>query len=529
MDFLDSDARLTSRASASRAAAQQKQRRQAAISSKASLEQAKLREIQQRKAIVDAAVRSVNGVLQKQSAKLSVPGDSLGAVPLSAYPVHGDGDKVTLPVSVLESLQAVVLEQSNLPLVFRIAVAKAGVADLSGPDCVDLLKAAREETGASKPSGSDDSASSDDGSSDDDSDDEVGPTNRLNQFIVDHDVARKHVELAHAGVVEFSAPDGFVGLPRSIAKRLLSAPIPSHILPSPKSTDDEDAPWRCELCNTDNAIASEGSADDAVCKTCTAPRPSNVVTSTGKPAYGSFPTPSQPLTVSLVRVPKGTGCTIIPTVKSLTTGFLELEDVKLVLEQSLIRTRTTLSPNDTVTLWHRGKAFDLIVKGVTPAYAGVVCCVDTNIEVDIGENVEFTKMVTDAKSAAQSSSSSATTTSSSSSGSSAFGGTGHTLMSSPQPMDIVPPSPARKAPPVPPPNAPACRILIRYSGGSLQHAFVTATTSVADLYAWVGDLGNEYAIVSRFPRKVYDKADGLLKDVGFDESGSAALFVEMLN
>ena len=53
------------------------------------------------------------------------------------------------------------------------------------------------------------------------------------------------------------------------------------------------------------------------------------------------------LEISLLKLPKGTGCTLVPSKEAIQSGFYDLKDVKLVLEQSLIRTSSAQSPGIT--------------------------------------------------------------------------------------------------------------------------------------------------------------------------------------
>merc|ERR1712107_54782 len=74
--------------------------------------------------------------------------------------------------------------------------------------------------------------------------------------------------------------------------------------------------------------------------------------------------------------------------------------MKAVLEQSLIRTRATLSLHDKVYCWHRGKKFELNVTSLKPSTYNAVSCINTDIEVDFGslnddEDVEEKKTESD--------------------------------------------------------------------------------------------------------------------------------------
>jgi hypothetical protein len=104
--------------------------------------------------------------------------------------------------------------------------------------------------------------------------------------------------------------------------------------------------------------------------------------------YGAFDVPAIALEVTLVSkpLPKGTDCTLTPTLQAFKHGWNDVPDIKAALEQSLTRTRATLCVNDTITCWHKGKAFELTVSHVTPDTYGAISCINTDIEVDIGYN-----------------------------------------------------------------------------------------------------------------------------------------------
>merc|ERR1712151_1187399 len=104
----------------------------------------------------------------------------------------------------------------------------------------------------------------------------------------------------------------------------------------------------------------------------------------GHLAWGEFDVPDLKVEVVLVNLPKGRGCTLVPTKESVLKGFHNLKDMKAVLEQSLIRTRATLSLHDKVHCWHRGKKFDLTVTSLEPNTYNAVSCINTDIEVDFG-------------------------------------------------------------------------------------------------------------------------------------------------
>jgi hypothetical protein len=185
-------------------------------------------------------------------------------------------------------------------------------------------------------------------------------------------------------VVEFTQEDGCVGLPEPVARALLT-------------------PNTYSLVGSENgsSIRSKRTVDPA------ATAPNNITESypsnndqmnvdtndeektPGHLAYGKFEIPASSVEITPIKsLPPGKNCTFTPTRQSVQNGFYTLKDVKLVLEQSLIRTRATLSRGDVIRTWRRGVSFDLIVSEISPAdYAmdfGVVSCVNTDLNVDIG-------------------------------------------------------------------------------------------------------------------------------------------------
>lgn len=86
----------------------------------------------------------------------------------------------------------------------------------------------------------------------------------------------------------------------------------------------------------------------------------------------------------MVTLPKGKWCQLTPTANALKNGFYSLQNIKLVLEQSLSRTRATLTVGDVVHTWHRGIKYDLVVSKVKPSTFNAVTCINTDIEVEFG-------------------------------------------------------------------------------------------------------------------------------------------------
>ena len=104
----------------------------------------------------------------------------------------------------------------------------------------------------------------------------------------------------------------------------------------------------------------------------------------GHAAYSLFPVPSSSIDITLAtHLPLGTKCNLQPTPMAIENGSYGLKNIKLALEQSLIRTRGCLNLKDVVPCWFRGKRFDLIVSEVIPSTAEAVSCVNTDAEVII--------------------------------------------------------------------------------------------------------------------------------------------------
>jgi hypothetical protein len=65
-------------------------------------------------------------------------------------------------------------------------------------------------------------------------------------------------------------------------------------------------------------------------------------------ALGAFDIPSLPLEICLVQLPKGRGCTLAPTKEAVQNNLYDLQDITLILAQSLMQTHVTLALGDTV-------------------------------------------------------------------------------------------------------------------------------------------------------------------------------------
>lgn len=90
------------------------------------------------------------------------------------------------------------------------------------------------------------------------------------------------------------------------------------------------------------------------------------------------------VTIKYVRLPKVQHVKLQP----LENKFFGLENVKLMLEDNL-KHHSTLTIGDIVTVWHRGDKFTLKVSDIDPANHGTL--IDTDVEVDLDESVEYKK------------------------------------------------------------------------------------------------------------------------------------------
>ena len=139
---------------------------------------------------------------------------------------------------------------------------------------------------------------------------------------------------SHCGICEFSAPPGTVGLPDKIILSLLAR---SKAWEGRIST---------ELAESDEALASLGT-----------------------------------LSLKLVTLPKVTHARLQP-VKS---AFFVVGPVKQCLEENL-RRHTALTVGDCVTVWYRGKSYELRVSSMKPIGCGSL--LDTDVVVDLDVSME---------------------------------------------------------------------------------------------------------------------------------------------
>jgi hypothetical protein len=266
--------------------------------------------------------------------------------------IHGEGDKIALPPSVLEFL----MQGADLgdgmkrgsPWTFRIGIPNPEYQFPASPGLI-ILKPMDDDRQMT--------TSSMDVDSDNDDDD-----NEYEEKVYLEELSYKYCSLTHGTVVEFTQEEGYVGLPASIAHSLLdpsrrrnddATKIPIKRTVDPSSTYEHDHTMTIEEEKTPGHLA-----------------------------WGAFDLPDVLVEITMVDLPKGKRCVLMPTEAAIQNGFYALKDVKLVLEQSLVRTRATLSVGDVVHTWHRGVKFDLVVASVTPSTFHAISCINTDLEVD---------------------------------------------------------------------------------------------------------------------------------------------------
>jgi Ubiquitin fusion degradation protein UFD1/UBX domain len=436
--------------------------------------------------------------------------------------IHGDGDKIALPPSVLETLTSSATGADDMlgggnPWTFRIGILNAEYSFPASP-LIQNLAPSNDDAGGFGGNSMDE----DDDSSQDDSDDEERDDDEKEAYL--DELSHKYLAYTHCTVVEFTQEEGHVGIPQHIAAALLDPKnrheTVRHIEIATTRTVDPAAKSM-----TENMDAAQEDGDNVVMKQ--APTIMEGDSTPGHLAWGAFDIPDTQLEITMVKLPKGRGCTLTPTQEAIRNNFYGLKDVKLVLEQSLIRTRATLSAGDMVSTWHRGVKFDLDVTKVIPPTFHAVTCINTDIEVDIGETQTDAKEREGKKGDA---------TSDSNDGGFRLG-TGQKL-SSPPPSSLSPtvPSPLESLLPEPPADQKdgVCTVQIRFIGGQGKRRFVVHAATGKDLFAFASCIMNRdentYQLVTRFPRRQLTSAetrDKTLADMGL-QPGQELFLVENL-
>merc|ERR1712232_726456 len=412
----------------------------------------------------------------------------------TATSIHGDGNKIALPPSVLASLNETgMLEDARGPLTFRIGVVDPEYKFPASDSVKKLMERIDEEDY-----------------------EEENTSAFLDELLC------RYLAYTHASVVEFTQDEGNVGLPKAVSEKLFRG---RGNIPAKKTVDPSGSV-------SDNEEMNTNLDDDQT---------------PGHLAWGKFSVPDTDVEVTLLTLPKGKSCTFVPTIDSLKNGFNSLKDVKAVLEQSLVRTRATISLADTVHCWHRGVKFDLNVSSVTPPDFAAVSCINTDIEVDIGtpkfENKEDNKGIKknseqDGRRLGDSTQSKETTGNILGGG---LGGrhvydksAGNSLTdagnSAQRNMNAIP-VPVQ-LPPEPISNGKDVSIIqIRGPSKSGKRRF-DLDSQMADVFSFAAFVTNmdDFHLVTRFPRKVYifeEMKELTLRELGFQE-GQNMLLVERI-
>ena len=434
-----------------------------------------------------------------------------------ATSIHGEGDKIALPPSILESMMSSSSGSpwgsgtSGRPIAFRIGVLNPDYKFPASDKMKSLVESVEKRVIEAERTLLQSQASApleEHTAMDEDDDDDE----RVGQAYLD-ELRHRYLAYTHGTVVEFTQEEGCVGLPEPIARALCHpnthslahgefkrVPVKRTVDPAPATEDDE--------------MDAETSSSEKT---------------PGHPAYGLFDVPDFPVEViPISSLPPGGNCTFTPTAQSVKNGFYSLKDIKAVLEQSLMRTRATLSLGDVIRTWRRGVEFDLIVSSLSPARYGSVSCVNTDLNVDIGpaEGMEEEDYEEGEPSKAETIESSQ--------------GSGRVLsapspQSSQSPASDAPAAETADLPPEPPIDAKegVCTIQIRSSSGAAKRRFDTSTATADNLFDFAssvcGKSKSAFRLVTRFPRRVFQLDDGnaTLKCIGLVD-GQEMLMVEIL-
>lgn len=434
---------------------------------------------------------------------------------LMATSIHGDGDKIALPPSVLERLTSQMDDEgASSPWTFRVGILNP---DYTFPASLAMKNLKLPVEG------------------EDDDDDDAMDEDDKEQSEYLEELSHKYIAYSHATVVEFTQEEDHIGLPAAIAAALLD------------SKRRRDGALAVETMRTQDPAAVK-SVDDGE---HTDMQQEEEEKTPGHLAWGAFDVPNVPLEISLVKLPKGRGCTLVPSMEAIRSGFHQLKDVKLVLEQSLIRTRATLSIGDTVATWHRGVKYDLTVASVTPADWRAVSCINTDIEVDIGPNEEAERLAEEAANAKFTSNASSSndgggqTLGGQTLGGQTLGGAGQSASSVSNPgqtlggstssssestavaasivetADLIPEPPTDQSEGV-------CTVQIRADKGAGRRRFDVNVATVGDLFAFASSLtGQEsFQLVTRFPRRVVTLIEGAVLSEAGIQAGQELFMVE---
>lgn len=415
--------------------------------------------------------------------------------------IWGEGDKIALPPSLLEKLTAEMMQgdgggtnSGGNPWIFRIGILNP---DYQAPASllVQTMKPPIDED-------------------DDDFDEDDEDSGESSQEAYLDELSHKYLCYTHCTVVEFTQEEGHVGIPRPVAEALLDPQRrrSEHVsveIPTTCTRDPAGVSPSTEIYDADDGSGDTKMAEVALQNTEGEKTPGHL-------AWGAFDIPEMGIEVSLVKLPRGKGCTLVPTKEAIRNGFYGLKDVKLVLEQSLIRTRATLGVGDTVSTWHRGIEYDLRVTKVLPSTVQAVTCINTDIEVDIGEAEEqestdslmyaATNSAENADGASDSPAHTGGHTLGGTSISTTMPSTSQTSASMGPPtlleQDLLPEPPQDQKEGI-------CTVQISSSGKTGRRRFDVTVATMNDLFAFAAFIAglsmDSFQLVTRFPRTVYSR------------------------
>ena len=465
--------------------------------------EAKKRILQYQQQYMKNCDRSLNLKPLLSSSSATLGNASTNGLLLTPTSIHGEGDKIALPTSVLHTLTSGDAMNNNdtmmggNPWMFRIGLLNPNYSFPASP----MLNALRPPP---------DDAEANDDENEDDYDEDGAKQAYLDEL------SHKYISYTHCTVVEFTQDEGNIGIPQLIADALLkpksgvTIPTTRTVDPSAGAASATDIPVDMEVENSEDGMEKPHKQLAVNSQEDKTP---------GHLAWGAFDIPDQQLEVSLVKLPKGRGCTLVPTREAVQNNFYGLKDVKLVLEQSLTRTRGTLDVGDTVSTWHRGTKFDLTVTKVIPSAFCAITCINTDIEVDIGAIESEDQTSTHGSEPSGNALSPSSTTGTADippvggmSGGTVLG-TGNSLASTPDPSGSsgVPQNQniaEASLLPEPPQDEKEniCTIQIRSSAGTGKRRFRTDLAKVKDLFEYASFVskmdGQSLRLVTSFPRRV---------------------------
>ena len=511
---------------------------------------------------------------------------------LKPVSIHGNGDKITLPPSLLERLlqlqenHGTESQQQQQPWTFRIGIRNpnSSVNPVSNELQSYIQENFRKDDSIDNDDDEDDNDEEEDDVMDTEGNSNTSVTRnrqwRKKEFLNDMTHYMKelqqhqYVSYTHGTVVEFTQEEGYIGIPKSIANALLvpcSSPTKSSgiNIETTRTIDPATAAAVVPVSTTDDTNAPITDADMDEEKT------------PGHVAYNAFDIPAVPIEIVLLHLPKGTGMTLRPILRtdprSMAKSFYELQQdqIKYALEQSIQRTRATITLYDTLTTWYRGNEYQFLVTQLvatsSPSNApkttingvyNAISCINTDIEI------EFEPIDTDPHVIHSTSDAVTTTATTNSVAPPTTKSTGRRLMDEPviststidttnsslpsghtfKPRNDNPPpydatSTMMTVPPEPPLEEKINVITIQFRwssghaiiGSPLQRRFDITTTTICDLFHFVrqqqllltGTNASQLQVVRRYPRRIFSDNDknATLQQAGF-LTGNELLMIE---